>query len=428
MIYFIIMKTVKIVSFTLIFAFFAGCTHKKARNNAYFIDDFSRLNRTAITGRVEPESYQELASIVKNAQKTGTKLSVAGSLHSQGGHAFYTHNQVMSLKKLNKILDFDPINSTITVQAGATWKTVQEYLQKNGYAVNMSSEIANVFTLGGALSVNANGIDPHRGPIIESVQSLKIMLANGTIITASRTENSELFRLAIGGYGLFGIILQATLRTVKNDLYRRESRTVSLAEYAACAQQAAYDQQIRLHFGMVKFTPHGDKLFAHVTAVDYYHVDATQLSKRSLKKLNYMRHDQGLIRYARQFGLALLRKTRLAQVLRIPLDESSDGAIRSRNFIFSPPVSQVYVKTPKETDLLQEYFVPVSKFEQFMRTVEHQARAYRINLMHAELRYIRDNQENFLPYTRGDVIGIVLFFTHKLSPEPAQRVADWTRA
>ena len=49
------------------------------------------------------------------------------------------------------------------------------------------------------------------------------MRADGTIVTASRTENEKLFRLAIGGYGLFGVIVEATMEVVGNGIYKKEA-------------------------------------------------------------------------------------------------------------------------------------------------------------------------------------------------------------
>ena len=74
----------------------------------------------------------------------------------------------------------------------------------------------NDFTVGGSLSVNVHGRNLDRGQLIETVESIKVLLADGSFVTASRTENSDLFVAAVGGYGAFGIIIEATLLLTEN--------------------------------------------------------------------------------------------------------------------------------------------------------------------------------------------------------------------
>ena len=70
---------------------------------------------------------------------------------------------------------------------------------------------ADRLSLAGALSCNAHGRGLTLGPISQQVESFDLMDHTGEIRRCSRSENSELFRLAIGGYGLFGVISRITL-------------------------------------------------------------------------------------------------------------------------------------------------------------------------------------------------------------------------
>ena len=68
------------------------------------------------------------------------------------------------------------------------------------------------------------------GALMGSIRSLRIMLADGRVVTASRDDEPELFALAVGGYGLFGVILSAELDVVPNDIYasqRAGDRTIA---------------------------------------------------------------------------------------------------------------------------------------------------------------------------------------------------------
>jgi FAD/FMN-containing dehydrogenase len=69
----------------------------------------------------------------------------------------------------------------------------------------------DIFSVGGSISVNAHGMDHQAGALAKSIKSMKVMLADGSLQTVSATENKDLFNLVVGGYGLFGVIVEAEL-------------------------------------------------------------------------------------------------------------------------------------------------------------------------------------------------------------------------
>ena len=245
----------------ILFIPLTGYAHLK--QTATTINDFSRLNKTEIHSFATPCSYKELQSIVQYAHKNNLKIAISGIRHSQGGHAFFPHAIIISLEKLNRVIKFDPNKKLITVQAGITWSAIQEFLHKHSCAVKIM-QFANLFTIGGSLSVNCNGIDPHCGPLIESIESIKILMANGSLMTASRLENPELFYLAIGGYGLFGIIVEATIQVVSDDLYHQYTSTTSLPDYVAKIKKIAQNPKIGFHYSLLTFRNKDKQLFGNV--------------------------------------------------------------------------------------------------------------------------------------------------------------------
>lgn len=169
--------------------------------------------------RVErPSTDDELAAIVAAANARGDKVTMAGSRHSQGGHTYSEGAVVLDMRAHRRILDIDPDRLLLRAQAGATWAEVQDALQPLGLAVKVMQS-SNIFTIGGTLSANAHGRDIHVTSVVEVLESFRLLLANGEIVQVSRTENSELFRLVIGGYGMYGVILDATLRITRDEPY-----------------------------------------------------------------------------------------------------------------------------------------------------------------------------------------------------------------
>src|SRR5260221_3436011 len=85
-------------------------------------------------------------------------------------------------------------------------------------------------TLGGALSANAHGHCLGAPPIVGDIEWIEIATSDGAVKKCSRTEEKELFSLAIGGYGLFGVITAVGLRLTARRKGRRNVETLTLAE------------------------------------------------------------------------------------------------------------------------------------------------------------------------------------------------------
>ena len=98
------------------------------------------------------------------------------------------------------------------------------------------------------MSVNAPGA-PNFGPIIETVRAFRILLADGRIVQASRVENQELFSLAVGGYGLFGVILDVDLSLTDNDVYVKETIELDYLDYVEFfKKEIRANPKVGLHF------------------------------------------------------------------------------------------------------------------------------------------------------------------------------------
>ena len=126
---------------------------------------------------------------------------------------------------MNKLIDLDIKNKKVTVQAGMTWLDLQKIISPHRLAV-AAMQSYNNFSIGGSLSVNVHGQDLVNNPIIKTIESIKIILSSGEIVYASRETNPELFKAAIGGYGLFGIITQVTLRLTDDIILERFSEVI----------------------------------------------------------------------------------------------------------------------------------------------------------------------------------------------------------
>jgi len=390
------------------------------------IDDFSNLNLTSINTIKYPLDYSELAAILTTAQKNNLKVSIAGKKHSQGGHTFYDNAIVIDTRNLNKIIDLDKETNVITVQTGVTWKQIQQHINQYGLSIKVM-QYANVLSIGGALSVNANGIDPHNGPLIETIKSIKIMNSNGEILRACRTENAELFKLAIGGYGLFGIIIEAEIELTENFLYERNCRFLPFDQYANYLNNQIKDNpKIGLHHAQMCIDPYNKKkIFSGLFIADYLKLSETE-KYPATDKVYTLNSEPNSKLHKLLFNL--IRQSKPLQLIRNFADSLKfiKKEIISRNNALSVPIQYLYYNSPKETDLLQEYFIPVDKITVFLTYIEKLVLEYNINLLYLDLRFIRKNIESFISYTDTDRVGVVLFFNHQKSAQELNKTKSWS--
>lgn len=383
------------------------------------INDISNLNATSVARIVYPCTIQELIEMVNAAQKDGLKISMAGKRHSQGGHAFYEGNVVIDMNKLNKIIHLDPSNKLITVEPGVTWKQIQLYCNPHNLALKVT-QTASIFTVGGSLSVNCHGRDPHYGPLIETIKAFRILLADGSIVSASREENQELFSLAIGGYGLFGIITEVDISLTQNDIYDKNSKTVSIKDYPAFVKKNIINNpDVGLHYGQIVLT--GEK----IVAVTY--TKAAKYDKKALR----IEKERGVL-FAK-WALAMRRNYRTLNVLGRFFEwpsaalRESNSQTTCRNNAMQHPVESLEYVSEENTDLLQSYFIPVDALPDFIHSFKKLIKNKKITLLNLLIRYIPKDTQSFLRYATQDYFEIVVFTNIKRSPESVSYTQRWTQ-
>src|SRR5881398_265033 len=209
-------------------ALFALAPHVFAeREKEIWVNDVhSQLNRTRVRELLKPRTREELAEIVRSASRKGLPISVSGCRHSMGGQQFATDSICIDTRPLARVISFDQERGLIEVEGGVQWpKLIRTYLdaqQENAkqWGIAQKQTGADTFTLGGSLSSNVHGRGLAMKPLISNIESFTLINADGKSVRCSRDENNELFRVAIGGYGLFGLIDSVTLRLVPRQKLR----------------------------------------------------------------------------------------------------------------------------------------------------------------------------------------------------------------
>ncbi|MEA2764434.1 MAG: hypothetical protein QOK07_838 [Gemmatimonadaceae bacterium] len=197
-------------------------------------DVHSNLNRTRVDDIVCPESIEAVQAIVRSARRDGTPLSVAGGRHAMGGQQFATSSTLIDMNGLTRVIEFDRIRGEIEVEAGIQWPELYQFLiasqanENKPWAFVQKQTGADKLSIGGALASNIHGRGLRLPPFIGDVIAFTIVGPDGVVRRCSRTENPEVFHAAIGGYGLFGAILNVRLRLTPRHQVQRIVEVVDI--------------------------------------------------------------------------------------------------------------------------------------------------------------------------------------------------------
>ena len=160
------------------------------------IDDASALNATVIqelwpVPEDRAKAERQLSELLARAKLDGLKVSIAGARHSMGGHSIAPGGIVIDMRPFKR-LELDHSTDILTAGSGAIWHDILAYLDPLGRSVQVMQS-NDSFTVGGSISVNCHGWQYGRPPIASTVESFRLMRADGSIVQCSRNENSELF-------------------------------------------------------------------------------------------------------------------------------------------------------------------------------------------------------------------------------------------
>ena len=128
------------------------------------------------------------------------------------GDAAIGQRFTVSSAALNRMHSFDPRTALLTVEAGVLLADILATFVPRGYFLKVVPGTKFV-TVGGAIAADVHGKNHHRdGGFGDSLQSFQLLLPTGETVLCSRLENPEMFAATIGGMGLTGVILEATIQ------------------------------------------------------------------------------------------------------------------------------------------------------------------------------------------------------------------------
>lgn len=372
---------------------------------AVVCDLHSRLTRVKVAAVAAPASLSELQAVLRQARSDGAAVSVAGGRHAMGGQQLGTATVLLDTRRLCRILAFDPASGTVEAEAGIQWpRLVRELLarqrgRRDMWTIAQKQTGADRLTLGGSLSANVHGRGLTMKPIVHDVESLTLVSGEGELVRCSRRENRRLFRLAVGGYGLFGPVYALTLRLVPR---QKLERVVELIDVEDLMDGFAERIGTGFRYGDFQFAidPRSPDFLARGVFACYRPVDPArpmpqaprQLTAESWRELLYLAHadkTRAFQRYAAHY-----RSTH-GQLYWSDAHQMSvylDGYHREldRRLGASHP----------GTEVITELYVPRPTLARFLAAVAEDFRRHGTEPIYGTVRLIERDEESFLAWAR----------------------------
>jgi len=175
-----------------------------------------------------PRSEAEISAAVKDAASAGLRVRALGSGHSFTAVAA-TSGVALDLSQWTGITAADTGTGLVTVRSGTTLRALNAELGGLGLAMANLGDI-DAQTLAGALSTGTHGTGARLGGLATQVESLELVLADGSVVSCSATSRPELFAAARIGLGALGVITSVTLRCVPSFTLLADERPVLVEE------------------------------------------------------------------------------------------------------------------------------------------------------------------------------------------------------
>ncbi|CAA9346938.1 MAG: hypothetical protein AVDCRST_MAG72-1183 [uncultured Nocardioidaceae bacterium] len=377
-------------------------------------DVHSRLNRTE-AGALHPiGSLPALRTAVTAAR--GGRISVAGGRHAMGGQQFTSGGTVLDTSDMSRVLLLDRQRGLVEVEAGIQWPELVDRLHaaqrgaSEQWTIAQKQTGANRFSIGGSVSANCHGRGLTMGPIVSDVEALRVVTADGSVVTCSRTRNRELFACVIGGYGLFGAIYSVTLRLAPRQLLQRIVEVISVDDLVA-----AVDARVRdgFRYGDFQFAidPHSADFLRRGVFSCYRPVEADRpipdrqvtLSPDDWLDLLQLAHQdkhRAFDVYAQHY---LATSGQLywsdSHQLAVYLDDYHEGLDRRLG------------EVETGTEMITEVYVPRHRLPDFMAAAAQELRRLEADLIYGTVRFTEADPDTYLPWAR-QAYACVVFNLH----------------
>lgn len=384
-----------------------ACAEADVSTDVEVNDSQSQLNATRVHEIRTPRSIDDLQNSLRDARRQQRVISVSGGRHAMGGQQFGTDAVLLDLRSFKQVVKFDRTRGLITVESGIEWPELIEYLQveqagqAESWTIREKQTGVDNVTLGGSLASNIHGRGLKFPPIVGDVESFTLLTADGRLHTCTRHENQKLFSLAIGGYGLFGIIVHVTLRLVPRTKVQRIVEVIQVKDlidmvdrrvaagfvYGDCQYSTNLEGEAESHPGVFScYRP-----VAGDTPIPNLQKQLNKEDWAELYKLARTDKRRAFEKYS-QYYLSTSK-----QIYWSDTHQLSGVFAAYRNV----------VDKNSGTEMITEAYVSKQNFVPFMGQVRKDYIDHHVDMTYGTIRFIEKDTDTFLPWATEPLVCIV---------------------
>ena len=158
-----------------------------------------------------PGDINALAACLEECARNGLPVALRAGGNSYGDLITNRDGAIIDISRIDRIVSADWQEGIVVAEPGVTLGRIVDESLAHGWILGVVPGSPSV-TVGGAIGNNVHGKNSFRRGNFEScVNSMKVMSADGTVRVVNRKDNADAFRAVIGGLGLCGIVVEATL-------------------------------------------------------------------------------------------------------------------------------------------------------------------------------------------------------------------------
>lgn len=384
--------------------------------NYYYLPDAKRK---------EPKTVDEICMIMQKANAKDYKVMPVGAGFSQGKQFLPEGGKgavVIDCKHFNTI-QINARDKTAIVGAGAHWGDLQKAADKHKLAV-ADMQASNVFSIGGAASINAHGWNHLIGVLANTILEMEVVLTNGE--HRLLTPADELFHHFTGGLGLYGVMISLKLQLIDNELLVERGVSVPIDEYVDYFnQQVLTDESIRMHLYRLSLDPAG--LLLQGVAVNYV--------REGEKKVTTTPYLEKEGQHGTRFNRIMVNLARRSDYARAKYWEmeskrllANESKPMTTNAIMRPPIYAMIHAAQSEGALLEEYFLPGENLANFLRQLSKLLTDNHVPLLNCSVRYVKKHDKSPLSYAAGgNRFAVVICFNQAYDKVSMIKARKWLR-
>ena len=391
-----------------------ACSHapsSEPKTSVELNDIHSQLNSTIHESIKAPKTVEEIQAVIRQAKKDKKAISISGGKHSMGGQQFGAGTQHISMSAFNQVIGLDSEKGILEVQSGIQWPELVDWLNQNQksskrpWGIRQKQTGADRLSIGGALSSNIHGRGLKMRPMIDDVESFTLIDADGEIKTCSRSENQELFKLVIGGYGLFGVIGTVKVRLMPVQILERVVKIIEIKDFIPLVTQRANEGYL---FGDFQFAI-DPKSNDFMNRGVYSLYKPVQKEMKSGSEISEMKADD----WGRLIGLAHQDKSRAFQIYTQFYLGTNGQLYRSDTHqmgVYVDDYHKSFDNGVKASEMISEIYVPRDKLKKLFDQLRVDFRKNETNVVYGTVRLIEKDNESFLAWAKQSYAATVFNF------------------